>query len=83
MTNLNSPFLAPRKLEDGTYVWEFPQASEAPKPFPYIDTEHDYGLFVRYAIETPEYRKGGKAIYTYGELLHNSEVVEVLKRGTS
>ncbi|EJD54869.1 NAD(P)-binding protein [Auricularia subglabra TFB-10046 SS5] len=80
ITNLATPLFQPRKLDDGSYVWDNPMAGDD-TPMPYIDTEHDYGLFVRYAIETPEYRKGGDhAIYTYSERLSHPQAADILSR---
>ena len=85
MSNLEWPLVGPRKLDDGTYVWELPAPDGKLITFPYIDMVHDYGLFVRYAIESPEYRKGGpdKVIYTYGEFLDGHQAAEIIKRGRS
>ncbi|KZV78226.1 NAD(P)-binding protein [Exidia glandulosa HHB12029] len=78
MTNLTNPLVALTKVEDGSYLWERPTSGD-PR-FPYIDMEHDYGLFVRYAIESPEYNKGGGTIHTYGELVRTSEAAATLER---
>ncbi|EJD43416.1 NAD(P)-binding protein [Auricularia subglabra TFB-10046 SS5] len=76
-TNLENPLIGPRRLDDGSFVWQHPLAqSEIPQP--YMDIEHDYGLFVRYAIESPEYRTGGNAIYSYGEFLTHSQAAEII-----
>lgn len=80
MTNLLNPRSGPKKLEDGSYLWE--QPSDANYKLPYTDMEHDYGLFVRYAIESPEYSTGGGTIHTYGEFIRPSEVAATLERGT-
>ncbi|EJD43448.1 NAD(P)-binding protein [Auricularia subglabra TFB-10046 SS5] len=79
MSNWDNPLIAPRRLEGGSLIWDHPSASSATH-IPYIDTANDYGLFVRYAIETPEFRAGGKAIYTYGELLTHPQAAEAFKR---
>ncbi|KZV94018.1 NAD(P)-binding protein [Exidia glandulosa HHB12029] len=76
--NLANPYVGPRRLEDGSYVWEQPDLND--QLYPYIDTGYDYGLWVRYAIESPEYNKGGGTILTWGELLRPSEVAAILER---
>lgn len=78
MTNLATIF-PPRKLDDGSFVWDHPLAGSQ-KRLPYIDIERDYGLFVRYAIETPSFRQGRKTIYTLGEMLLNTEAAAILQR---
>lgn len=80
MTNIaNFPLVAPRKIEDGSYVWE--QPTDVDPKCPYIDMDADYGLFVRYAIESADFNKGGGTIYTYGERVRASEVAATLERG--
>ncbi|KZW04462.1 NAD(P)-binding protein [Exidia glandulosa HHB12029] len=76
--NLANPYVGPRRLEDGSYVWEQPDLND--QLYPYINTAYDYGLWVRYAIESPEYNKGGGTILTWGELLRPSEVAAILER---
>ncbi|KZV78694.1 NAD(P)-binding protein, partial [Exidia glandulosa HHB12029] len=49
MTNLSNSTIAPKKQDDGTYLWEL--QGDADAPLPYMDMASDYGLFVRYAIE--------------------------------
>ncbi|EJD43517.1 NAD(P)-binding protein [Auricularia subglabra TFB-10046 SS5] len=71
--------LGPRKLADGSYLWDHPFAG-LPIAVPYIDAERDYGLFVRYAIETPAFRQGGKTIYAFGDMLTGSEVAAILRK---
>ncbi|KZV94017.1 NAD(P)-binding protein [Exidia glandulosa HHB12029] len=77
MTNLTAPLLAPEKQQDGTYIWTMQWNSTT--AFPFIDMEADYGLFVRYAIESPEYNKGGGTIYSYGEHASHVKIASILK----
>lgn len=65
MNNITT-FMRPAPLGDGTYVvrgiWT-PGAK-----LPYVDTLHDYGLFVRLAIESDEFNRGdGKALSAWSE----------------
>ncbi|EJD36252.1 NAD(P)-binding protein [Auricularia subglabra TFB-10046 SS5] len=79
MTNLANLGLGPRKIDDGSYVWDHPTVA-SPTLVPYIDTAHDYGLFVRYAIENLAFRTGGGTIYTWGELISHAQAAEILAR---
>ncbi|EJD43515.1 NmrA-domain-containing protein [Auricularia subglabra TFB-10046 SS5] len=60
MTNLATMF-SPRELDDGSLVWDHPFMGSQ-NLLPYIDMDRDFGLFVRYAIETPSFREGGKTL---------------------
>ncbi|KAJ7233520.1 NAD(P)-binding protein [Mycena haematopus] len=50
--------MKPKKLEDGTYVLALPVGPQT--LLPVIDTANDYGLFVREAIECPEFGPGSE-----------------------
>ncbi|KZV97920.1 NAD(P)-binding protein [Exidia glandulosa HHB12029] len=78
MTNLASSMLGPEKQPDGTYRWTT-QWDPAAK-FPLIDTEADYGLFVRYAIESPEYSTGGGTIFSYAEHASHAHIASTLEK---
>ncbi|KIM79576.1 hypothetical protein PILCRDRAFT_10092 [Piloderma croceum F 1598] len=54
------------KQADGSYVVTVPFNRDAPVPV--IDMVHDFGLFVREAIESPAFGAGTE-ILTYGELI--------------
>lgn len=58
---------------DGSYTIHMPTGRSAKVPF--IDIGSDYGMFVRVAIESDEFAKGGE-IYTASEELSVDEVVE-------
>lgn len=62
------PLMAPQSKGNGLYAIQMTTSSEA--RFPVIDMEQDYGLFVRLAIESDEYAKGG-------EILTASEVISM------
>ncbi|KZW02472.1 NAD(P)-binding protein [Exidia glandulosa HHB12029] len=79
MTNLLHPLIKPRKVDDGSYEWEQPPSFGHGGPLPFIDTERDYGLFVRFAIEDSEMSKGGGTIHTYGEMITQEDAATVLE----
>ncbi|KAJ7119414.1 NAD(P)-binding protein [Mycena epipterygia] len=56
--------MKPKRVEDGTYVLALPVGPET--VLPVIDTASDYGLFVREAIESPEFGPGSEVL-TSGE----------------
>ncbi|KZV94007.1 NAD(P)-binding protein [Exidia glandulosa HHB12029] len=80
MTNLDGPlnFLSPKKQDDGTYLWSV--QGDPNSTLPYIDMDADYGLFVRFAIESPEYSKGGGTIYSYGERVTSPQAAASLEK---
>jgi len=55
-----------QKQEDGSYVFAMPVGPDTLLPI--IDTPHDYGIFVREAIESPAFGPGTE-ILTCGELI--------------
>ncbi|KZV94006.1 NAD(P)-binding protein [Exidia glandulosa HHB12029] len=80
MTNLQSTlnFTSPKKQDDGTYLWHI--LGDSGSTLPYIDMDADYGLFVRFAIESPEYSKGGGTIYSYGERVTTPQAAASLEK---
>lgn len=74
MSNFKT-FGKPVKQADGSYAFFRPVNPESLVPL--IDTDADYGLFVRKAIELPEEFRG-KEIFTYGELISWKEFVRQL-----
>lgn len=71
----------PRPVGDGSYIvastWH-PQSRQ-----PLIDTLQDTGLFVRQAIESPEFNTGdGKIIGAYGEWVSVEDQIKVLSEAT-
>lgn len=72
---------APQPMGDGTYVL---RGIWTPTTrLPYIDTYHDYGLFVQLAIESDEYNKGdGKVVCAYSEWITFDEEVKTLSEVT-
>lgn len=73
------PIMAPQAKGDGTFVFKFPTAPDA--KIPIIDMAHDYGLFVRHAIESPEYAHGGE-ILTASELISMRDAARQLSEVT-
>jgi hypothetical protein len=55
----------PRKQADGSYILTIPYPDTV---YPIIDAEHDYGIFVREAIESPAFGAGTE-ILTCGEFI--------------
>ncbi|KZV94016.1 NAD(P)-binding protein [Exidia glandulosa HHB12029] len=78
MTNLTAPMLAPEKQQDGAYIWTMQW--DATTPFPWIDMDADYGLFVRYAIESSEYNQGGGTIFSYAEHASHVHIASILEK---
>lgn len=70
--------MAPKPRGDGTYVIRTPTRADA--KIPIIDMAHDYGLFVRLAIEGPEYAKGGE-ILTASEMISMHDLARQLSEG--
>ncbi|KAJ7688865.1 NAD(P)-binding protein [Mycena rosella] len=66
--HMRAPGLIPTKQPDGSYVFGLPVGPDT--VLPVIDTAHDYGLFVRKGIESPEYGAGT-------EVLASSEDISV------
>ncbi|KAJ6482212.1 NAD(P)-binding protein [Mycena vitilis] len=67
--------MKPKKIEDGTYVLALPVGPET--LLPVIDTPNDYGLFVREAIESPEFGAGSE-ILTSGEFINVGDMISQL-----
>lgn len=70
-------FGAPRKQDDGTYVIATPAPAETIAPL--LDAFHDYGIFVRKAIENP----GAPEIYAYGEEILFANIARQLSESPS
>lgn len=62
---------APKKQEDGSFILYLPGAPDAVTPL--IDTAHDYGLFVRKAIEQSE---PGTEIFAYGSVISGADMAK-------
>ncbi|EJD41759.1 NAD(P)-binding protein [Auricularia subglabra TFB-10046 SS5] len=69
----------PQPKGDGTYTMKCPIAADTKLPI--IDMEHDYGLFVRYAIESPDFAGGGE-ILTASEMIGLGEMAQQLSEVT-
>ncbi|KAJ7241470.1 hypothetical protein C8J57DRAFT_1561318 [Mycena rebaudengoi] len=67
--------MKPKRLADGTYKLSLPVGPNT--ILPVIDTAHDYGLFVRKAIESPEFGPGSE-ILTSGEVISIGDMVSQL-----
>ncbi|KAJ7074463.1 NAD(P)-binding protein [Mycena amicta] len=67
------------KLVDGQYVLGLPVGPQT--LLPVIDTAHDFGLFVREAIESPEFGPGSE-ILTSGEMITVGDLVTQLAQIT-
>lgn len=77
MLNYGRPNRGPKKQLDGSFVIQSPAAPDTLLPL--IDTEADYGLFVRKAIETPV--ESGTEIFAYSEVLTCKEIMDRLSKG--
>lgn len=66
-----------RKLPDGSYMLASVQAPDGVLPL--LDTQNDYGLFVRRAIEEPGL--AGSEIYAFGEEVTMTELVKQFSEG--
>ncbi|KAG8856022.1 hypothetical protein FRB96_006589 [Tulasnella sp. 330] len=71
-----STFAAPRKQADGTYLLATPAPADS--IIALIDTNEDYGLFVRKAIENP----GASEIYAYAEEITHANAAKQLSEIT-
>ncbi|KAJ7463909.1 NAD(P)-binding protein [Mycena galericulata] len=78
-SNFLSPLFAPVKNADGSFVLTFPVKSS--KLVPLIDTQHDYGLFVRHVFELPVFPDGGEFL-AYGEAITVEQLAEQWSQGT-
>ncbi|EMT69658.1 NAD(P)-binding protein [Fusarium oxysporum II5] len=74
-------FSRPRPVGDGSYVIDGTWPADMKMPL--LDTYHDFGLFVRLAIESDEFNKGeGKVIWAYGDIVTVEDQVKVLSETT-
>jgi len=67
----------PKKQADGSYIMYGVAAPEGVNAL--IDVKHDYGLFVRKAIEAP----GDAEIYAYSELISWADMAKQFSEGMS
>ncbi|KAJ7334653.1 NAD(P)-binding protein [Mycena albidolilacea] len=67
--------MKPTRVEDGTYVLALPVGPQT--LLPVIDTPNDYGLFVREAIESPEFGPGSEVL-TSGEDITIGDMISQL-----
>jgi len=68
----------PKKLPDGSYILPGVQAPDGVQHL--LDTQNDYGLFVRKAIEQPGLV--GSEIYAYGEAISMKDIAKQLSEAT-
>ncbi|KAF5610970.1 NAD(P)-binding protein, partial [Fusarium sp. NRRL 25303] len=74
-------FSRPRPVGDGSYVIDGTWPADLKMPL--VDTYHDFGLFVRLAIESDEFNRGeGKVIWAYGDIVTVEDQVKVLSETT-
>ncbi|KAH6974342.1 NAD(P)-binding protein [Ilyonectria sp. MPI-CAGE-AT-0026] len=74
-------FCRPRPAGDGTYVVDGVWSEETQMPL--LDTYHDFGLFVRLAIESGEFNRGdGKVVSAHGEWLNIVQQLDILSQVT-
>jgi uncharacterized protein YbjT (DUF2867 family) len=74
-------FMRPQPAGDGTYVIRDTWSPETKLPL--IDCAHDYGNFVRLAIESPAYNKGdGKVVMAYAEWLSLADQATIMSEVT-
>ncbi|KAJ7916486.1 NAD(P)-binding protein [Mycena leptocephala] len=69
------PAMIPKRVADGTYVLALPIGPQT--LLPVIDTPNDYGLFVREAIESPEFGAGSEVL-TSGEDITVGDMISQL-----
>lgn len=69
----------PVKASDGSFVFAYPVRADA--TIPLIDAVEDYGLFVREAIEAPEFGPGSE-IYAFSELVTFAKIGKQISEGT-
>ena len=69
---------APRKQDDGSFI--IFSAAKPDAPLPVIDTNKDYGLFVRKAIEQSSL-ESGTVIHAYSELQTYNDLAHILSEG--
>lgn len=74
--NLTSPGQGPQKQEDGSYA--FVTAYREDTLLPVIDIQHDYGIFVRAAIE---HCKPGDELLAHSEELTVCDMIKQLAEG--
>lgn len=72
-------YLRPAKQADGTFA--IITSGSPDTPLPLIDTDNDYGLFVRKAIE--QNAESGSEIYAWSEMISNNNIARVLGEGPS
>ncbi|KAG9001768.1 hypothetical protein FRB93_011973 [Tulasnella sp. JGI-2019a] len=78
-----SPYLemaAPSKQDDGSYAIYGPNPPNSVAHF--VDVAHDYGLFVRKAIESPRDASSGVDVFAYGEVISFANLVKQLSEIT-
>ncbi|KAJ6602558.1 NAD(P)-binding protein [Mycena vulgaris] len=71
--------MKPKRMSDGTYVLALPVGPQT--LLPVIDTPNDYGLFVREAIESPEFGAGSEVL-TSGENITVGDMISQLAQLT-
>jgi len=71
--------MKPKRVEDGTYVLALPVGPQT--VLPVIDTAHDYGLFVREAIESPFFGAGSEVLSS-GEIVTVGDMISQLAEVT-
>ncbi|GKT95267.1 hypothetical protein Ct61P_13117 [Colletotrichum tofieldiae] len=74
-------FSRPRAAGDDSYVVDGTWTETTKVPL--LDTLHDFGLFVRFSIESNEFNKGdGKIISAYGEWISIADQIKILNEVT-
>ncbi|KAM6524454.1 hypothetical protein FSOLCH5_005056 [Fusarium solani] len=74
-------FCRPRPAGDGSYVVDGVWSEDTLMPL--LDTYHDFGLFVRLAIELDEFNHGdGKVVSAHGEWLTIVQQIDILSQVT-
>ena len=77
-SNFTAGFFKPVKQANGSYILSTPYPDTV---YPIIDAEHDYGIFVREAIESPAFGAGTE-ILTCGELISIRDCMSQLAQST-
>jgi hypothetical protein len=78
-SNFVGPFPLLAKQPDGTYA--LPWAARPSTVVPVIDIEHDYGLFVRRALEAPVF-PDGQTVYTTSEDISVEDMARQIAEST-
>ena len=83
MSNIVNPMMGLRKVGEGQFLWPVMASSATlnSRKYPSIDIVRDYGLFVRFAIESDHFKQKGGTLIAYSENITYPATVEILEKG--